>query len=179
MKKRRITQCYFDMFSARFQLLFHEIAAKIGVPECDLSDHINIAIKELLHVMIHFDPKRFPQIRKGSFSSFLYLRARGQMMHEIKRNARHYHSELNENIPVRSSTDVETPVLVEELMSRLTIRERKVVQAFCDGKTLRETAADVGVSSPTVDRIRKIAISKLRKVVGYEKPEKQSSKAIC
>lgn len=166
MKKRRITQCYFDMFLDNFQLLFHRIIKRVGSPECDKSNHLNIAMQELLYVMIHFDAEKFPQVRKGSFSSFLYRRVKGIIMHDTQISARHFHGELHDGLPAVLLMDTETPVLIEELMSQLTPQERDVMEAFCENKTLRETASGIGKSPCTISKIRKRAVGKLKRAVG-------------
>ncbi len=167
-RKRRITKCYFNMFLKRYnQMLLQITTRRFGNT---WEENISLAYQELLYAMIHFDQRKYPQTGKGSFFSFAYSRVSYKMRHAVTKSLRQNRIKLLDNEQIDQANgsydNLDLPILVEELLSRLTLREREIVEKYyLQGKSLAKTAEEVGFSLALISRNKDRAIAKLRRVV--------------
>lgn len=167
-RKRRITRCYYEMFLDRFKIMLDKIVRI----ECgrDWEEYVSIAYEQLLYVMIHFDQFKYPQVNKGSFSTFTYIRVSGILRHALKRTLRYNRIELFENSRIDDEnfyvTDIELPMFIKELMEKLTPRQRDVIYGyFLESKTLNELGKEKDLSPCTIAKDKDKAIEKIRRLV--------------
>lgn len=87
--------------------------------------------------------------------------------YEWMTDAAHIFTAMNDRADVSSS--IETGVQLDQAMSVLTYRERKIVIAHTkQDKTFREISEKVGVSESQVSRIYKRALAKLKKALSKD-----------
>lgn len=106
---------------------------------------------------------------KGSFSAYAYLKVRGKLLDERRKELRDFkksslHADWNDYEETFFSPQ-NAPSLNIDLTS-LTLNQRKwVEQVLIEGKSLKRVATTEGVSVEAVKSWRKSAISKLRKQI--------------
>lgn len=159
-RRRRITKAYFDIALLQYAPLIHRIAFQIGGNSTQVEEMKIRAADELLKCMICYE-------YSGSFMTFLYGRLTGIFRH--MRNAENKTSRVG-TISLDSVSDIAAPciqvdsnIMVEELLGCLSIKERSViVKLFFDEKTIRETSRDCEMVPSMVHRVKTLAINKMR-----------------
>lgn len=159
-RQRRVTKAYFDLACSQYVPLIHQLAFKIGSDDAQIEEMKACAKEELLKCMICYR-------RSGSFITFFHGRLAGVFKH--MRDA----EQRAKRIQVLSldamshlagpNCDVDTHMMVEELMGCLDEEERAIINGlFFDEKTMREVSQDQGIVPSTVCRIKSRAIDKMR-----------------
>lgn len=168
-KKRRITKSYYNSFVERNKLFLYKVSS-IGISASqELEENIAIAYEQLLYAMIYFDHKKFPQERKGSFTSFLYNRINGKSRHSMKKNRRFSNLEIVDNITsnkkLEYNSKAELIFFLNEILASLPIEEKTAVAYYLQNMTLAEIGEKMKISPCKADNLKKRGLEKLRKFV--------------
>ncbi len=168
-RKRRITKSQYDLFVKKFERMLHDCARKSVTFGMGYDEKINIGYEQLLYVMIHFDIKRYPQFDKGTFTSFLFHRIRGTTQHQVKNIMKHSvvqpmsKEQLDNCKP--TTTDLDLPILVEELLNILNPTDRILMESIMQGKSRRQIGIEIGVTRNFAHSRTKRVLAKLKKVI--------------
>ncbi|MCA0989807.1 sigma-70 family RNA polymerase sigma factor [Pseudalkalibacillus hwajinpoensis] len=106
------------------------------------------------------------QDSKGSFSAYAYLKVRGKLLDERRKELRASNLASNANWSDYEETffTPQRSVTLNIDLSSLTTKQRKwVEQVIIEGKSIKSVATTEGVSVEAVKSWRKSAITKLRK----------------
>lgn len=158
--QRRITKVYFDLAVNKYAPLINQLAFRIGVDNTQVEEMKSQAKEELLRCMICY-------YRSGSFITFFYGRLSGVFRHMRDTE---YRARRVQIIPLDAMStitgpyvDVDIHILVEELMTCLSDKERDIVYGlFFEDKTMREISRDQGIVVSTIHRIKHRAMDKMR-----------------
>lgn len=159
MEKRRITKAYYLYYLDRYKDMLHSLAVKHAFVTSDIDDNINISQRELLYCMIHY-------LQGYALTTFVYSRINGILRHQQRKMAKFPATGLNLVTDSVVEEDLETPLLIQELLSFLTTIERQVIElSFFQGKSLRQIGKQLGTSRVSVNNIKERALNQLKNVL--------------
>ena len=126
-----------------------------GVDSDDLRQEAWVAVLEMLPNLDH---------SVGSPEQHLLKRARWRILDSIRRQRRRQHLTLSDvSVQSMSYLDARCQVDMEQLNSRLTLMQRRILRALMEGYTWREAGALLGCTSANiayhVRRIREVYLA--------------------
>lgn len=141
----------------RLESLAGYYAARTGMDSADLLQEAWVAVFEALPGL---------DVTIGSPTQYLLKHARWQVLDHIRWNKRRSHDSLDDSLvetpeiaennfsraaSVRADAgDVETKLLVEDLESRLSGRQKEILRGLMDGHTWRQIGDSLGCTSANV-----------------------------
>lgn len=163
-QRRNITKAYFDFARCQYAPLINKLAFDIGVSGSHSEELRNRGLQELIRCMVCYNGR-------SSFMTFFYGRLRDVFRHMRDSERR------VEKIPtldssyianmVGSSHDIDAGMMAQECIEYLDDDERDVItKFFFHNKTTKEISNDLGLVIPTVCRIKRMAIRKMRNRYG-------------
>lgn len=158
--KRNVTKSYFDFARHKYTPLIHMLAFKIGVNKSHSEELENQGLEELIRCMACHNGSKY-------FTAFLYGRLEYIFKHMRDSERRFKRILTLDSTCITNMTkhnyDVDAGMMAKECMEYLNYDECNVItKFFFRNQTTREISDDLGMVVPTVCRIKRMAIEKMR-----------------
>jgi RNA polymerase sigma factor (sigma-70 family) len=139
--------------------LVFKLAARYSYKPHYYQERVSDGCLGLLRAVDRFDPDRGVK-----FSSYAYALIKFSMITSIRKAVRDGQIISLDSIPDHRDDlhDLEQREYLAHLLSRLNRKERKVILARAEGRSLEWIARNLGVSKQTANQIRKTAQQKCR-----------------
>ena len=136
------------------------LATRYVLAQADIDDNFDIATRELLYAMIHYQGG-------NSLTTFVCARIDGRLRHHRnKRNQFPITVPNFANFKAHEKNDLDTPLLMQELLGSLTGREREVIELhFMHSLPLRQIGQILDVVPQTVHNIKQAALNRLKNIL--------------
>ena len=128
-----------------------------------VDDYVQIGLIALWEAYERYDET------KGSFCSFAFKMIRWRMVSQLRQETTNVHVPLPDSYVLKEDVDFLADIVWEDAMQYLTPRERIwLIRHVIEGKTLKQIAAEEGVTVSAVKQWRMSAVKKLKRHVNCE-----------
>lgn len=128
-----------------------------------VDDYVQIGLIALWEAYERYDET------KGSFCSFAFKMIRWRMVSQLRQETTNVHVPLPDSYVLKEDVDFLADIVWEDAMQYLTPRERIwLIRHVIEGKTLKQIAAEEGVTVSAVKQWRMSAVKKLKQYVNCE-----------
>ncbi|MGG3938462.1 sigma-70 family RNA polymerase sigma factor [Anoxybacillus kestanbolensis] len=128
-----------------------------------VDDYVQIGLIALWEAYERYDET------KGSFCSFAFKMIRWRMVSQLRQETTNVHVPLPNSYVLKEDVDFLADIVWEDAMQYLTPRERIwLIRHVIEGKTLKQIAAEEGVTVSAVKQWRMSAVKKLKRYVNCE-----------
>jgi RNA polymerase sigma factor (sigma-70 family) len=145
--------------------MYRKVVSWVRLLGCTLEDAEDVSSQVWTELLVCVRSRRIRRWNDG----IVYRLARHRFIDEMRRRRKRERLIQNWKTADVEDTNIETDILIRDLVVALPVGERAVVEkVYLDGCTLAESASDLSISVSTVKRLRSRALAWMRSQVMTE-----------